>query len=101
MRRAGQTPHGARPNREEASGGPSGFAGMRAGSARHNLRVGRLSPAVMRGPEERPSCRQRQTEFGLQVWLLITKRTGQDFSNGSRDVACLSYDDLLLRPNRL
>jgi len=25
---------------------------MRAGSARHNLRVGRLSPAVMRGPEE-------------------------------------------------
>jgi len=28
------------------------FGWMRAGSARHNLRVGRLSPAVMRGPEE-------------------------------------------------
>ena len=31
---------------------PSGFGQMRAGSARHNLRVGRLSLAVMRGPEE-------------------------------------------------
>jgi|HubBroStandDraft_1064217.scaffolds.fasta_scaffold33920_5 hypothetical protein len=31
---------------------PSGFGQMRAGSARHNLRVGRLSPAVMRGPDE-------------------------------------------------
>jgi hypothetical protein len=51
MRRAGQTPHGARPNREGASGSP----GMRAGSARHNLRVGRLSRAAMRGPEEWPS----------------------------------------------
>src|SRR5216683_1115505 len=51
MRRAGQTPHGARPNREGASGSP----GMRAGSARHNLRVGRLSRAAMLGPEEWPS----------------------------------------------
>jgi hypothetical protein len=31
---------------------PFGFGLLRAGSVRHNLRVGRLSLAVMRGPEE-------------------------------------------------
>jgi len=50
---------------------------------RHNLRVGRLSRAVMCGPEEWPSCgtwspawasacggaASLQTEFGLQVRL--------------------------------
>src|SRR6266852_8587063 len=52
MERAWQTPHGARPNREEAR--------LRPGACRlgaPNLRVGRLSRAVMRGPEEWPSCR--------------------------------------------
>jgi hypothetical protein len=37
MQRAGQTPHGARPNREEVPAS----AGARAGPARHHLRVGR------------------------------------------------------------
>src|ERR1700686_3125943 len=55
MERAGQTPHGARPNREGA-GSERKLRLARAGSARHNLRVGRLSCAVMRGPEEWPSC---------------------------------------------
>ena len=51
MQRAGQAPHGARPNREEAW--------LRSGACRlgaPNLRVGRLSRAVMHGPEEWPSC---------------------------------------------
>src|ERR1019366_2272680 len=58
MRRAGQTPHGARPNREGFPSEASALAGTRAGSARHTLRVGRLSLAVMRGQEECPSRRK-------------------------------------------
>jgi hypothetical protein len=54
MQRAGQTPHGARPNREGAYAKRK-LQRVRAGSARHNLRVGRLSCAVMRSPEEWPS----------------------------------------------
>src|SRR6478609_8191644 len=55
MQRAGQTPHGARPNREGAYAKRK-LRRVRAGSVRHNLRVGRLSCAVMRSPEEWPSC---------------------------------------------
>jgi len=55
MQRARQTPHGARPNREGAYAKRK-LRWARAGSARHNLRVGRLSCAVMRSPEEWPSC---------------------------------------------
>src|SRR5450432_3277960 len=57
MRRAGQTPHGARPNREEARLRPDA---CRLGAP--NLRVGRLSRAVMRGPEEWPSCRSNPAD---------------------------------------
>src|SRR6267154_2374865 len=52
MERAGQTPHGARPNREEAWFRPGA---CRLGAP--NLRVGRLSCAAMRGLEEWPPCR--------------------------------------------
>src|SRR4051794_13554403 len=62
MRRAGQTPHGARPNREGAWGGLNKPPEARACSARHNLPVGRLSRAVMRGPEEWPSCRSNPAD---------------------------------------
>src|SRR5215472_720969 len=107
MEAAGQTPHGARPNR---GGRPSG---RRAGSVRHNFRVGRWSRTAMHGLEEWSPCRslssrsfececpifsplsgkggfeslgekERQTEFGLQVQQLHffdqqVLRCAQDF----------------------
>src|SRR5260370_548010 len=57
MCRAGQTPHGARPNREEARCRRASFRPGACWLGAPNLRVGRLSRAVMRGPEEWPSPR--------------------------------------------
>jgi len=68
MSRAGQTPHGARPNREgvPASAGCVPARRVNRAPARasafdgcsENLRVGRLSYAVMCSPEEWPSRRK-------------------------------------------
>ncbi len=63
MPRAGQTPHGARPNREEVRG--FDFRIRAADTCRlgaSNLRVGRLSRAVMRGPEEWSSRRSNPAD---------------------------------------
>jgi hypothetical protein len=76
MRRAGQTPHGARPNREEV--------GLRLGTCwlgASNLRVGRLSRAVMRGPEEWPSCRSNPADRIRLTGPAATKFLNRSFDS--------------------
>ena len=93
MPRAGQTPHGARPNREEACGSVLSEPGRGHVPARCVKPPGRSleprSDARPRGMAVQPRSNPGRTEFGLQVRLPTVLQ--------SRRTDCSSFSSLSLK----